>query len=75
MLETSGVSEKLKTKDLIVGDAEITNTNQLLQATASKIGHLWQSFYDLVDALNECELLTANGQSLERELGLCECCV
>ena len=74
-LETSGsitrVAERLKAKGLIDGDAETRNANQLLQTVTCKIGYSWESFYDLVDALNECELPTAIGQTLEKECGAC----
>ena len=76
-IETSGsiagVAERLKAKGLIDGDAETTNTNHLLQTVTSKIGYSWESFYDLVDVLNECELPTAIGRILEEECGVCVC--
>ena len=76
-LDNSGsiarVVERLKAKGLIDGDGETTSTNQLLQAVTNKIGYSWQSFYDFVDVLNECELPTAIGQTLEKECGVCVC--
>ena len=80
------VARKLRTRNLIDASAEARAVNavdaardlaivvaQMLQPVNSKIAFSSESFYDLVDSLNECKLPTAIGQTLEEECGVCVC--
>ena len=82
------VARKLKTRNLIGGSVEARAVNaavvgqdlstvvrEMMQPVNSKVGFTRESFYDLVDVLDECEadLSTPIGRILEKECGQCVC--
>ena len=84
-LQTSGaiamVARKLEARNLIGENVDVNAAgaghdpfvvvSQLMQPVSNKVRSSWESFYDLVDVLNECEedLSTPIGQTLEEECG------